>query len=310
MQIERWGDIRVFLAVFREGSLKRAAPTLGVNISTASRRLDALEDELGVRLFDRTPEGAKPTDAAERLLVHAEAMERGAMGIMRAVDGLEVEPEGVVRLAAPPGVADHFLVPRLGSLLERHPKVRLQILASIGYADLTRREADLALRMRRPSGGDFTVKRLAKYPYVVITADRRRRSSKRFDDASRLSWVTWGEDLGSRGDRRWVFEHAGTDAVLLETSSMTAQLEAVREGLGVMLVPLPYVGLRGVRRLMLSERLEASLATIPADSLWLVGHRALRDVPRIAAVWEWLDAGFDFDLTEADPSWGSADAST
>lgn len=300
MQIERWDDVRIFLAVFREGSLKRAAPTLGVNISTASRRLDALEEELGVRLFDRTPEGAKPTDAAERLLVHAEAMERGALGILQAVEGLEVEPEGVVRLAAPPGVADHFLVPQLGTLLERYPKIRLQILASIGYADLTRREADLALRMRRPSGGDFVVKRLAKYPYVVITADRGRRSSQRLDDASGLSWVTWGEDLGSRLDRRWVFEHAGKDAVLLETSSMNAQLEAVREGLGVMLVPLPYVALRGVRRLTLAERLEASLAAIPADPLWLVGHRVLRDVPRIAAVWEWLDEGFDFDPAQLD----------
>lgn len=300
MQIERWDDLRVLLAVFREGSLKRAASTLSVNISTASRRLDALEEELGVRLFDRTPEGAKPTDAAERLVVHAEAMERGALGVRQTVEGLEVEPEGVVRLAAPPGVADHFLVPQLGRLLDRHPKIRLQILASIGYADLTRREADLALRMRRPSGGDFTVKRLAKYPYVVITGDKGRRTSRRIDDASSLAWLTWGEDLGSRADRRWIFEHAGRDAVLLETSSMTAQLEGVREGLGVMLVPLPYIALRGVRRLRLSARLEASLAAIPADSLWLVGHRALRDVPRIAAVWEWLDEGFDFDPDSTD----------
>ena len=290
MQIERWDDLRILLAVFREGSLKRAASTLGVNISTASRRVDALEEQLGVRLFDRTPDGAKPTDAVERLIVHAEAMERGAMGFMRAIEGLELEPEGVVRLAAPPGVADHFLVPQLAKLLERHPKIRLQILASIGYADLTRREADLALRMRRPAGGDFTVKRLAKHGYVPIVSENDR-SRKRLGDASSIGWMTWGEDLGGRPDRQWVFEHAGRDAIVLETSSMNAQLEAVRQGLGAMLVPLPYVMLPGVRRLRLSDALEASLEQVPADALWLVGHRALRDVPRIAAVWTWLEEG-------------------
>ncbi|MBV1858845.1 MAG: LysR family transcriptional regulator [Nannocystaceae bacterium] len=287
MQTMRWNDLRILLAVFREGSLKRASASLDINISTASRRVDALEALVGARLFDRTPDGTKPTDAAERLVAHAEAMERGAMGFLRAAEGLEVEPEGVVRLAAPPGVADHFLVPQLASLIERHPKVRLQILAGIGYADLSRREADLALRLRRPTGGDFTVRRIANDGYIAITsADTPARRT--VSDASQCRWVTWGEDLGGRADRAWVFDHAGADAVVLETSSMTAQIEAVRMGFASMLVPLPYVTVRGVKRLKLSKALEASLRSIPPDPLWLVGHRALREVPRIAAVWDWL----------------------
>lgn len=292
MQIERWDDLRVLLTVHREGSLKRAAATLEVNISTVSRRIDALEQRLGVRLFDRTPDGAKPTDAVERSIVHAEAMERGAMGFSRALEGLELEPKGPVRLAAPPGVADHFLVPQLGGLLARHPKLRLKILASIGYADLSRAEADLALRMRRPSGGDFIVRRLARHGYVAICSSRASRNIQPGQGASALRWVTWGENLADRPDRRWVLEHAGDDAVILETSSMTAQIEAVRLGLGAMLVPTPYQSLRGVRRLHLSDELEISLAEVPADDLWLVGHRALREVPRIAAVWAWLDEAF------------------
>ncbi len=76
---------------------------------------------------------------------------------------------------------------------------------------------------------------------------------------------------------------------------MNAQLEAVRQGLGAMLVPLPYIALRGVRRLTLGTELQASLDRVPADSLWLVGHRALRDVPRVAAVWQWLAEILDWD---------------
>jgi DNA-binding transcriptional LysR family regulator len=288
MQTVRWDDVRVLLAVFRAGSLKAAAVELGVNISTASRRLDGLEALVGARLFDRTPDGTKPTDVAERLVLHAEQMERGAMGFLRAAEGLEVEAEGVVRLAAPPGVADHFLAPQLDALLQQHPKVRLQILASIGYLDLTRREADLALRMVRPSGGDFTVRRLAQFGYVAVVSSEHPTPAPRS-----LRWVTWGEDLGARADRRWLFEHVGRDAVVLETSSMTAQIEAVREGLCAMLVPLPYASLRGLRRVKLSAKKERSLAEVPADALWLVGHRALREVPRIAAVWDWLVQCFE-----------------
>lgn len=291
MQTPRWDDVEVLLAVFRAGSLKRAAAELGVNISTVSRRLDGLEEEVGGRLFDRTPDGTKPTDIAERLILHAEQMERGALGFARAVEGLEVEPEGVVRLAAPPGIADHFLVPQLDSLLARHPKIRLQILAGIHYVDLARREADLALRMVRPTGGDFSVKRLVEFGYVAVaSADLPAKA-----DPADLRWVTWGDDLGDRLDRAWVFEHVGRDAVVLETSSMTAQIEAVREGLGAMLVPLPYASLRGVRRVRLSPEREASLAQVPADALWLVVHRALRVVPRVAAVWDWLVDSFDFE---------------
>ncbi|MGH1343536.1 MAG: LysR family transcriptional regulator [Nannocystales bacterium] len=293
MQPLRWDDLRILLAVFREGSLKRASASLDINISTASRRIDALEALVGARLFDRTPDGAKPTDAAERLVPHAETMERGATGFLQVAEGLEVEPEGIVRLAAPPGVADHFLVPQLRSLIDRHPKVRLQILAGIGYADLSRREADLALRLRRPTGGDFTVRRIANDGYVAITcADTP--TQRAVSDASRCRWVTWGEDLHDRADRAWVFEQAGAEAIVLETSSMTAQIEAVRMGLAAMLVPVPYVTLRGVKRLKLSKALEASLQAIPPDPLWLVGHRALREVPRIAAVWEWLLEGMSF----------------
>ena len=81
----RWDDLRVLLVLFRAGSLKRAAEELGVNVSTASRRLDALEAAIGVRLFDRTPDGTHPTSAAEELVGFAETMEHAAHGLMRGV---------------------------------------------------------------------------------------------------------------------------------------------------------------------------------------------------------------------------------
>src|SRR5687768_10191114 len=139
-----WDQIRVFLAVARARQLAGAAARLGLDVSTVSRRIDRLEAELGVHLFDRTRDGTVATAAAEALLPAAEDMERALAQFATAADGVETVAEGVVRLTAPPGVADAFIAPALAGFHARFPKVTVELDASIGYADLTRREADLA----------------------------------------------------------------------------------------------------------------------------------------------------------------------
>jgi len=288
----RWDDLRVFLALQRTGSLKRGAALLGVNVSTMSRRLDALEATLGLHLFDRTPEGTHPTAAAEQLLPFAEAMEHAAHGFVRGVEALEREVEGEVRLSAPPGLVDHFLAPALAELCDRYPRLRLTIAASIGYADLTRREADLALRTVRPRAGDLVVKCVARQGWCVIAAPKLAKRHQPLSDPNALRWLTWGEELANMPDRRWIKAEVAPEQVPLETNSMTAQLEAVRAGLGVMLAPTVYRELPGVTELRCAAKLRRSVAALPVGSLWLVGHRALREVPRIAAVWTWLEQQF------------------
>ncbi len=285
----RWDDLKVLLALQRHGSLKRAAEALGVNISTVSRRLDALEEALGAHLYDRTPDGVRPTAAAEQLVPHAEAMERAAAGLVRGLEGLEVEVEGTVRITAPPGLVDAFLAPALVELVQLHPRLRLQLLSTIGYADLSRREADLALRIVRPESGDLVAKRLASHPWCVVACPALAAALGVLRDANAARWVTWGEELGHLPDARWLGAHVDRDRVVLETSSMTAQLEAVRAGLGAMVVPRPYAALPGLAAVRVGRALGATLAALPEGTLWLVGHRALREVPRVAAVWAWLE---------------------
>src|SRR5438552_2910504 len=108
-----WDQVRVFLAVARAGQLAGAAARLGLDVSTVSRRLDRLEGELGVHLFDRTRDGTIATAAAEAMLPAAEDMERGLALFAAAVDAIETVAEGSVRLTAPPGVADSFIAPLL-----------------------------------------------------------------------------------------------------------------------------------------------------------------------------------------------------
>lgn len=288
----RWDDLKVMLALFRAGSLKQAAHQLDVNISTVSRRLAALEARVGAHLFDRTPEGTRPTAAAEQLVPFAEHMEQAAHGFARELSGFEVEPEGTVRITAPPGIVDAFLASDLVDLFRLHPRLRIQLVSSIGYADLTRREADLALRIRRPAAGDLISTRLAAYPYSIIASPAHAATVGRLRKTEDTRWVTWGEDLVHQPDARWIDEHVPHECVVLETSSMNAQLSAVRAGLGAMLAPVPYADLPGLTAMNCTPRIRRSLAALPQGTLWLVGHRALREVPRIAAVWEWINRRF------------------
>jgi len=286
----RWDDLEVVLALGRAGSLVGAAARLGVNTSTIGRRLDAVEATLGVHLFDRSPTGVAPTELAEALLPIAEAMERSIADALRMIEGRETEPEGTVRLTAPPGLANWFVAPALIRLRERHPKLSIELDASIGYADLTRREADLALRGARPRSGDLVSVRLAETGSAIVAASSILERVGRIDRLDAIDWITWGPDLAGFPDARWITANVDARRVVLRTSSMDAQIQAARAGLGAILVPRPFVEWIGLEQVPLSKSLSKRLPPTPTGSLWLVGHRALRDVPRIRAVWDFIVA--------------------
>lgn len=281
-----WDDVRVFLALFRARTLSSAAVRLGVNASTVGRRLDALEDALGARLFDRTPDGVAPTAATEHLLGHAERLEQAAHALGGAVEGFEARPEGVVRITAPPGVADHFLAPALPRLLSRYPDIRVELDASTRYLDLTRREADLALRPARPESGDLVTVKIADEQDGLFTSSAYAVELGTVRDLGDARWIGWERDLAHIPSARWLNERVPESKVVLRTSSIGAQLSAAEAGLGVVLLPDAYGKRRPLTAVRLSPALRASLPPTPRQSLWLVGHRATRDVPRIAAVWE------------------------
>ena len=282
-----WDQIRVFLAIARAGQLAGAATRLGLDVSTVSRRLDRLEGELAVLLFDRTRDGTVATAAAEAMLPAAEDMERGLAMFAAAVDAVETVAEGVVRLTAPPGVADAFVAPLLARFHARFPRVVVELDASIGYADLTRRDADLALRAMRPRSGDLIATRLVQSRSIPLTSPEYARELGKVKRWSDARWIAWGADLMHLPSGRWIAEHAG-GTLVLRTSHFASQIAAAEAGLGVTLATDPF---RLVRRLVPvahARALQASFDALPVEELWLVGHRALRTVPRIAALWDFL----------------------
>ena len=287
-----WDDVRIFLAVHRNRTLAAAASRLGVDTSTVSRRLAAFEAGLGGRLFERTREGLVPGRAAERVLAAAEAMEAAHARLTREASDTEQLAEGIVRISTAPGVSSVFIAPALVRLRKRYPRLAIELDASVQPRDLTRHEADLAVRTVRSQGAELVTRKLVTARWVAAAAPRLVQRLGAVTAWSDAAWITWDRDLASFAPTRWVAQHLDARAIALRTSDFPAQLNAARAGLGIVLAPIPYIEPSGLAVIEYAPALAASAAQWGTDDLWLVGHRALRDVPRIEAVWDFLVAEF------------------
>lgn len=282
-----WDDVRLFLALCRAKTVGVAAKALGVDASTVSRRLVVLEAAVGASLFDRGRNGIAATKAAEDLLPVAQEIEAVVMRFTTAAHGLEREVSGRVRITCPADVAEVIVGPIIRDLRAKHPALCFDLEPGESVFDLTRREADLALRTVRPESGDLIVTRLATINWVVAAAPALAEplgTLRRWTDAP---WVSWGDRLQRIGPARWYVAHVAQEPAV-RSDSLAVQIAAVRAGIGVALIPEPSVAHYGLIPVKLAAKLRASAAAWPTDELFLVTHRALRDVPRIHAVWSAL----------------------
>ncbi len=286
--IAPWDDVRIFLAVHRYRTLAAAGSRLALDASTVSRRLAALERTLGARLFERTRRGLARARGAERIVAAAEAMEAAHGRLTRDASDVEAAAEGVVRITTAPGLSSVFIAPVLVRLRKRYPKLSIELDTSTQARDLTRGEADLALRSVRSRGADLLTTRLVTTRWVAAGSRALCRQLGALRSWSDAPWISWDHDFTSFPAARWVAAHAPPAAIALRTSDFVAQLAAASSGLGLVLAPEPYLSRVGLEAVRHSRALAASAEAWPTDDLWLVGHRQLRDVPRVAVVWSFL----------------------
>ena len=283
-----WEDIRLFLALCRASTLGGAAERLRIDASTASRRLVQLEATLAVTLFDRGRNGIAPTKAAEDLLPVAEEIDAMMNRFANAADGLEREVSGVVRITCSPDVAEVMVAPLLPRLFASHPNLRVALEPSESVFDLTRREADLALRTVRPTRGDLVVKRVATVRWQLVGKPALVRQLGTLRDFADARWVSWGERFANIAPARWVKARLQGAEPALCSDSLSAQLSAIGAGAGIGLVPGPSAKHYGLVPVKLGAALREAVSEWPSDELFLVTHRALREVPRVRAIWELL----------------------
>jgi DNA-binding transcriptional LysR family regulator len=274
-----WGHLRFFLELVRTGSHARAAKRMGVDRNTVARRVAALEAELGLALFERGPQGWSQTPAGQELAELAGRVEEDVLALSRHVDARDPALRGTARLTTVPHLATHLLPPALPALRRRHPELVLEVVADARAFDLSRREADLAVRLGRPRDSGLVARRLSQLAFAFYAAATT--------EAGGRGAVDFRVDpfLGDEADllqERWLDKLAPGRRVVYRCNSTTSLLEAARQGLGVVLLPC-YIGDAdpALRRLDAPE-------PVPYE-IWLLVHGDLRRTPRIRAVIDWLD---------------------
>ena len=294
-----WQDLRHFVAVLEHGTFSAAAAALGVGQATVSRRIAALEETVGHALFDRVPGGLVATQAAELMRPYAVGMAAASLELETVASGFEVEPEGVVRLAASPGAAVDLGPLLARELLDRYPEVRLEILSDNLPRDLARREADIAVRTIRPTSGDLIVTRLTVANLGLFASPEYIASLPQRPRLSRLDFIGWSEELAHIPFARWLDEHRRRP-YRLTTNSFIAMRAAAVAGLGVVLIPRLQAQLAG----LVEVRVRAP--AFPEAPSFIVVHRAMRHVPRVRVVLELLTAAAAAIMSGADlrvPGW-------
>ena len=170
MQAMNWDDLKVVLALSRAGTLAGAARMLHVDATTVGRRIAAIEESYRARLFDRLSNGYSPTDVGHRAIARAEIVENEMQSLRNEIEGTDQRIEGRVRLTGLDAIFDMLIIPRLPQLLERHPGLEITFSSNLDFVDLSRREADIALRSREPQHPDSVGRklgRLAQAAYAV-----------------------------------------------------------------------------------------------------------------------------------------------
>ena len=268
-----WQDIRFFVSLAHEGTLSAAARALDVTHATVARRIGQLERSVGQPLFERLPTGYALTAAGRAILDAAERM-ADAAGQIREDLLFGGQRPVVVRVTATRSFADLLIAPQLGDFLARHRDIDIELVAESRNLSLARREADLALRMSCPGGGELLTRRLADLPFAFYATTGYRDAIWNgcvpdhlgFDDGSSpVKEAVWARQaLGLR--RR------------LQTNSLLAQAAAARSGQGVVLLP------RLIGQLW-PDLVEVDLGPEPPTrELWLVMRQDLERHPRVRAV--------------------------
>lgn len=281
-----WDNLRIFLAVMRDRSLLGAARKLGIDHTTAARRLSALETAIGTRLFDRSPRGVEPTAAGLALLTHAENIERDIVAATTRIAEADSSVSGTVRLATPEAFGTSFVAPAIHRLHARHPRLQIELAPESRAVSLSKREADIAIALRQPPGGRLVARRLVDYRLGLYASRDYLDGQGAAIDLPTLGahpFVGYIDELIDLPDLRYLEQVAPAARTVFRSSSIAAQQAAVTAGMGL-----------GVLHVFTAEADVRLVRLLPTEievirSYWLVLHADQQRLPRVRAAIEFLD---------------------
>lgn len=286
-----WDDLRIFLAMHRRGSQGGAARLLQVAHTTIGRRIAVLEGALGARLFDRTPAGIALTDMGAALLPRAERVESEILAAERDLRGADARLEGSVRITASDGLVHYIVLPGLAELRRTHPGIAIEVRADTRDLDLSRREADVAIRLSRPKEASLVARKLGTLRFGLYASRaylERRGIPRSVADLTDHDFIGFDASLDELPQVRWLRKTVPTSRAskgirwAVRATTTSAQVVACAESQGIALLGT-FIAPREPRLVPILPR----LAT-PSRETWLVVHQDVRPNARVGAVFDWL----------------------
>lgn len=279
-----WNDLRFFLAVARCHSLTEASRVLRVSQATVARRVHALEQALSAALFTKSHDGYALTAQGEALLPPAEQAEAQLLWLERG-GAVPLEDEaGIVRLAMPELLGQHFIIPALAPFCEAHPQIRLEAVADVRPLSLKRREADVLVRLVRPTHGDYTLRRVGSIALALYAAPAyvaRHGLPATLAELCHHRLIGWDTGMGFLPFSGWLVDTVPAAQVAFRAHTMSAQLAAVEAGLGLAVLPGFIARKFGFTRALTQE------APFLSD-LWLLLAADIQNVTRVRLLAEHL----------------------
>lgn len=276
-----WDDLRLFLAVIESGSINRAAQSLGLGQATVSRRLAALEAQVGHALFVRSVAGVTLTGLGEQMAEPLKRMADLANEVTRAAVHGDARVSGVVRVTAAPLVSATILAQFASQLRDIHPNIQVEVLSTVRYLDLARGEADLAIRSVQPGDGDLTsVVRIEHTNHVYVARKWARRFAVE-PELGKLPWVAWSSEFDHRTPNPQLRQMFPGFKPTFTADNFLVLVQAAEAGLGAIVLGDPIARLLHKSNLV---ALEASLGPYDKSEVHLVAASSALRLPKVRAV--------------------------
>ncbi len=280
-----WNDLRYFLELSRQGKLVRAAARLHVDHTTVSRRITALEKQLDVRLFDKSPNGYQLTDAGLRLLPLAEQIETRSNQLYQDIAGKDARLGGTVRVATPEALGSQVIARHVAGFRREHPDIEIELVAETRRMSLSKREADIAISFSRPESGRLIAWKLCDYR-LRLYASRDYLAAQApitvIEDLAGHDFVSYIDDLIEMPELRFFDNTIKNAHVVFRSTNVSAQFNAILNGIGLGLVHCFMTQQEERLQMVLPQQISVE------RTYWLLVHEDLRHVARVDAVCKFL----------------------
>lgn len=270
-----WDDLKIVLAIGSTASLSGAARHLATSHATVYRRLSRIEEVIGARLFHRSRDGYQPTPAGELVVALAARVEVEVLSVERGIAGQDLKPSGKVRLTTTDSLFVGLLAPILADFQQDYPDITVEVAISNRAYDLSKREADVAIRPGNAPLESLVGRKLGRIRQAIYA-----RAGAEVADTRQTAWIGVDGAMSYRDLETWIMSNGLADRIVQTADSVLAMQSSARAGVGVAVLPL-YLGEVDPDL----QRLSPPIGELATD-LWILMHEDLRNTARIKALTE------------------------